>query len=210
MSLDGKIATAAGNSRWITSPASRERAHRLRSENDAVIVGLGTVVADAPRLTARYGRAGFRQPTRVILDSRLKADETHNPFRERAGGPVLVYHTGAPRRRIHSIEGAGAVAVKVPEGRSGVRLKAVLADLTRRGIQAALVEGGPTVGWSFLREKLIDRVALFMAPVFLGGQQAKSVIGGEGIKVLGAAFQVSRLQIEPVGRDLLLTGLIES
>ena len=208
MSLDGKIATAAGRSKWITSPGARRRAHLLRAEHDAVLVGRTTAQMDSPLLTARGVRARTRQPFRVVLDSRLRLSPASPLLTRRGGGPVIVYTaTLRPARRAR-LEKAGAVVVAAGRGKAGVRLRNVLADLARRGIHSLLVEGGGEVAWSFLEEGLADRIAFFVAPRLLGGRSAIAVVGGDGVRDPARAFRILNLRTERVGADLLLTGRI--
>jgi len=208
ITMDGKIATAAGRSRWITSPASRRRAHRLRAEHDAVLVGRATAQIDRPRLDARGAGRDVRQPVRVVLDSRLSLTAAHPLFRRRSAGAVIVYTGAASRARAERLEKAGAVVVRARGGRRGLALRGVLRDLVRRGVHSVLVEGGAETAWSFLREGFVDRVAFFMAPRLMGGRGAIPAIGGEGVGSPRRAFRIAGLRAEKVGPDLLLTGLV--
>ncbi|MCW2608569.1 MAG: riboflavin biosynthesis protein ribd, partial [Frankiales bacterium] len=193
--LDGRSAAADGTSRWITGEASRADVHRLRGEVDAVVVGIGTVLADDPRLTVRPAsdtRAG-RQPLRVVVDSRRRAPASARVFDDAAA-------------TVHAVVGArhddGALAL--PPGADGrVDLGALLAALQDRGVVSVLLEGGPTLAAAFLRAGLVDRVVGYVAPALLGaGPAALADVGA------GTIDQVLRLRLDDVTRfddDLRLT-----
>jgi len=207
MSLDGKTATAAGESRWITSEASRRAGHRLRAAHDAILVGIGTALADDPRLSVR-GRASGRQPLRVVLDSRLRLPDRARMLRS-AGGEVIIYTAGSSRRK-GRLEKEGARVIRAGRGRGGVNLGRVLRDLAGRGVHSLLVEGGSEVAWSFLRARLVDRIAFFIAPRILGGRESIPVVGGDGARRLSDGFKVRALRAGLIGGDLLLTGRVGS
>ena len=209
MTLDGKIATASGESRWITSPAARRMAHRMRAENDAILVGIGTVIQDRPRLTARPSPPARRQPIRVVLDTNLSMSPRSPMLRERRGGRVIVYAARGPTARRAAIEKAGAEVVIAGRGRGGVDIRQVLGDLAARGVQTLLVEGGAEVAWSFLAGRAVDRVAFFVAPRIAGGRAAVPVVGGEGVRRLSEAFAVEDVAVRRIGPDLLITGRLQ-
>jgi len=206
MTMDGRIATARGRSKWITSAAARRRAHQMRAEHDAVLIGRATAERDLPGLNARGVGAGARQPVRVVLDSRLDLDPSHPIFRRRSAGPVIVYSGSASAARRARLEEKGAIVVAAGTGAGGVRLRAVLRDLARRGVHSVLVEGGAEIAWSFLSQGFVDRVAFFLAPRILGGRSAVPVVGGAGVRDPAQAFEIAGLRTERVGPDLLLTG----
>lgn len=217
MSLDGKTATSAGESQWISSPAGRRWALLEREAHDAILVGSGTVLADDPRLDRRMGRA--EGPiVRVVLDRRLRTP----PEARLLGvpGPVLVYTESDPEggagrsaapEAVAALERSGATVVTPPgEAGSGpLMLADVLEDLLERGVQSVLVEGGSRVAGAFLTAGLFDRVAVDCAPILLAGDEAPGPLGGEGIAHLGAAPRLDRLRVRRRGGDLILTGLRE-
>jgi len=205
MSLDGKVATAGGDSQWITSDLGRARGHQLRAQHDAIMVGSGTVLADNPQLTARNGDEGGPQPLRVIVDSRLRTPSDAKVFRT-AGGAVVLATAGEPdagRRR--ALEQAGAELLVVPADEGKVSLRALLQRLGEREITSLLVEGGPTLLGSFLEHRLGNRIAAFVAPILLGGAGAPGPFGGLGAATLDQSWRAEGLQAEAVGPDLLLT-----
>jgi diaminohydroxyphosphoribosylaminopyrimidine deaminase/5-amino-6-(5-phosphoribosylamino)uracil reductase len=197
MSLDGKIATASGESQWISSPAARRWALGLREEHDAVLVGSGTVVADDPLLNRRLGRAG-KDNLRVVLDRRLRTPPAARLFTVR--GEVLIYTDQAQGRALE--QGSATVAV-LP----AVEPPAVLADLFRRGIQSLLVEGGSEILASFVASGLYDRVLVDCAPLLLGGREAPGPLAGGGVAELARASRLDRIEIGRRGSDVILSGL---
>jgi diaminohydroxyphosphoribosylaminopyrimidine deaminase/5-amino-6-(5-phosphoribosylamino)uracil reductase len=213
MTLDGKIATAGGESRWITGPAARREVHRLRSQVDAILVGIGTVLRDDPRLTARPPhRAGHapRQPLRVILDSTLRIPPSARVLTRPPGSPtvntLIVTTVRAPRQRIRRLRERGVGVLVLPASRGQVSLRACLAHLGKRGISSALIEGGSRIHASALRENLVDHVKLFVAPRLLGGQDAKAVIGGASPKRLAEAVPLHRVSVTNLDGDFLIEG----
>jgi len=206
MTLDGKIATARGESRYITSPASRRAAHRMRGAHDAVLVGAGTARADDPRLTARGVGARGSPPARVVLDTRLTLTPRARLLTTR-GGRVIVYAASGSARARARLERAGAEVVKVRPGASGgVDVSAVLADLSARGIGSVLVEGGGDVAWSFLEAGAVDRLVLFIAPKILGGRDAVPAIAGRGAARLAGAVALRDVRIRRLAGDIVITG----
>ncbi|HEV7515397.1 MAG TPA: bifunctional diaminohydroxyphosphoribosylaminopyrimidine deaminase/5-amino-6-(5-phosphoribosylamino)uracil reductase RibD [Thermoanaerobaculia bacterium] len=205
MSLDGRIATATGESQWISAPAGRRWALTLREEHDATLAGIGTVLADDPLLNRRLGLAAG-PGTRVILDRRLRTPPEARLFT--APGPVLIYAdsvAGYDEERRRALEERGATVVPLP----AVTPAAVLADLQGRGVQSVLVEGGGEVLASFAASGLYDRVGVDCAPMLLGGRAAPGPLGGEGFPTLAAAARLEGFKAERRGGDLLLTGYRE-
>jgi diaminohydroxyphosphoribosylaminopyrimidine deaminase/5-amino-6-(5-phosphoribosylamino)uracil reductase len=198
--LDGRIAAPGGDSRWISSAASRELVHRWRSECDAVIVGAGTVIADNPRLTCRV--AGGRDPARVILDARLRCDPRATIFRQRSAAPTIVVTrtenlARATRRYGQSVEIIGA-----PQTSDGLDLAVLMRELARRGWSKILIEGGARVAGAALRAGVIDRIAFFVAPKILGG--GLSAIEGLAPATMLNALRLTGLSARQVGTEWLL------
>jgi len=216
MSLDGRTATAAGESQWISSPAGRRWGLLEREAHDAILVGSGTIEADDPRLDRRLGRA-CGPIVRVVLDRRLRTSPEARLFT--VEGPVLVYTApdvaaGRAERidKIGALEQAGATVVRLPTSADSTEsawLAGVLADLLDRGVHSVLVEGGATVAGAFLAAGTFDRVAIDCAPRLLGGADAPGALGGPGIPRLDQAPRLERLRVRRRGGDLILTGLRE-
>ncbi len=204
MTLDGKIADGHGVSQWITGDAARSEAHRLRSEVDAILVGVGTVLADDPALTVRRDPPWPREPYRVVLDSRARTPSGARIVRGPTPARTLVMvGEEAPRAGTDGLERAGAVVMRVTSREGRVDLESVLRELHRRQVRALLVEGGAEVHGAFLGAALVDRVAMFVAPVLLGGRAAPSAIGGPG-RPLREALRLVDLSVRLVGPDLLV------
>jgi diaminohydroxyphosphoribosylaminopyrimidine deaminase/5-amino-6-(5-phosphoribosylamino)uracil reductase len=206
-SLDGRIATRTGDARWITGEAARVRVHRLRHEYDAILVGAGTVRADNPLLTDRSGLARHRPLTRVVLDARLDATPQTQLAQtaHRSDAPVIVFASDeVDEERVATLEANGVEVARTPhEGRD---LAAVLSELARRSIQSVLVEGGATVAARFLEAGLVDKVSFFIAPVIIGGCEAKPAVGGTGAANIADAIRLRDTEITPHGDDIEITG----
>jgi diaminohydroxyphosphoribosylaminopyrimidine deaminase/5-amino-6-(5-phosphoribosylamino)uracil reductase len=206
-SLDGKVATKSGDSRWISGGASRKYVHRLRSEVDAVMVGVGTVRRDDPLLNVRLaGRKNPRHPLRIIVDSRLRIPVDSRIVRTAVQFPTLVAATSsvAPKR-IDRLKRKGMEVLIVRRDRQGgVSLVALLKELGSRGVQSILLEGGPTLNASAWGEKIVDRVLLFIAPKVIGGRETPGMMGGEGAGKVKNARKVEFLRVRKMGPDLML------
>jgi diaminohydroxyphosphoribosylaminopyrimidine deaminase/5-amino-6-(5-phosphoribosylamino)uracil reductase len=211
MTLDGQIATASGESRWITGEQSRREVHRLRGQTDAVLIGVGTVLADDPSLTARIGarlnRLAPRQPLRVVVDSRLKIPAEARILSGQKRARTLVATTNAaPASRRAWLARQGVEIVIVPASRGRVALPALLDELGRRHITSLLVEGGGKINAAMLRAKLVHHVRFYMAPVLLGGDNARGVIGGNSPTSLAQAVSLRHVKVRSVGRDIVVEG----
>lgn len=200
MSLDGKIATVAGESRWISSPEARKASLALREEHDAILVGVGTVLADDPRLNRRSGRASG-PILRVILDRRLRTPPAAAMLK--VEGPVVIFTESDDSERHAALVAAGAEVVRLP----AVEPRAVLAALFERGVGSVLVEGGGEVHASFVAAGAYDAVRIDAAPVLLGGKSAPTPFGGEGFARLDEAPRLERLEATRAGEDVILSGL---
>lgn len=198
-SLDARIATASGESQWITGEEARLEGHRLRAAHDAVLVGIETVLADDPLLTARLSGRPIDQPIRVVLDSRQRLNLDSNLVRTAHETPVLVFTVQLPSSRLTA---AGVKVIKVhaaPDGRPS--LSHLLAALCGEGIGTLLVEGGGEVASSFLRADAVDRIEWFRAPVLLGAE-ARPGVGRMEVGLLGEARRFRRIAVEALGPDL--------
>lgn len=208
MTLDGKIATRTGQSRWITGAAARERVQQWRDQFDAVAVGINTVLLDNPLLTCRLERG--RSPLKVIFDSVARtppAAKLFLPDRHGVAARVIVYSAEqAPEDRISALRAVGADVVVLPgRGRSAVR--AALADLRQRGVNSVLLEGGGALAWSFFEAQAVDKIAFFIGLKLLGGTGA-SPLAGLGVAQMDEAITLADLQTEFIANDLLLTGQV--
>lgn len=206
MTLDGKIATANGDSRWITGEAARRHVHRWRSRVDAIMVGIGTVLQDDPQLTARLPGQNTRQPHRVVLDSRLRITPKAKLLRRQGGDTIIATTDRAATSRVKALQRVGATVLVLASDRGRVSLNACMTALGKRGITSVLLEGGSAVNASALRAGLVNRLQLYVAPVLLGGQDAKGVIGGQSPGSLSDVQHIKNLCVRRVGKDLLFEG----
>lgn len=197
MTLDGKLATIARESRWITSEGARERSMALREEYDAIAIGSGTVRDDDPQLTRRLGLNGAIAPwTRVLIDARGEVPATARMLTD--GQPTVVF-TASPERFRH------ADVVRVPAANGRIDLEAVLDALYARGHQSLLVEGGGMLHSDFLRRRLWQKMIVFVAPMLIGGGTAPSIFSGDAVSRLTDAYRFRFDRVEIVGSDVMIT-----
>jgi diaminohydroxyphosphoribosylaminopyrimidine deaminase/5-amino-6-(5-phosphoribosylamino)uracil reductase len=209
VSLDGRIAAASGDSRWVSSPEAREWAHEQRTKIDAIIVGVRTVLVDDPGLTARpHDRAeGARQPLRIVADSRGRTPPT---ARVLAGpGKALIVTTAAStaawRRKMAS---SGAEVLVVPSYRGRADVLELLRDLGRRPALSLLVEGGGELLGSFFDRGLVDKVQAVVAPMIIGAKRAPAAVAGRGVARMDEAIRLRDVTVERLGSDVLVTGYV--
>jgi len=208
MSLDGKIATRSGDSRWITGTAARARVHEMRNRSDAVMVGVGTVLADDPRLTTR-GIEGGRDAVRIVCDSHARTPPEAQVIREASEAPCLVAVTeGAEQERLDGLSAAGAEVLVLPADEGRVDLDTLSVALGERDIMSVLLEGGGTLAWSALEAGILNKVALFYAPIIIGGQEAVASVGGAGVERIDDAFRLQDITLQRWGDDLLVEGYV--
>jgi diaminohydroxyphosphoribosylaminopyrimidine deaminase/5-amino-6-(5-phosphoribosylamino)uracil reductase len=205
-SLDGKIAAASGDSRWVAGEASRARAHEERARADAIMCGVNNVLLDDPQLTARPGGVvAARQPLRVVADSRGRTPLDAKVLGP--GGPALIATTEAsPREWREAARAKGAEVLVLPAGADGrVDIGALLAELGRRDVLSLLVEGGGVLLGSFFERGLVDKVTAFIAPVIVGGTSYPAV-AGRGAERMAGALRLHDVAVERLGDDVLITG----
>lgn len=214
MSLDGKIATHTGHARWITGPEARREAHMIRDVSDAILVGIGTVMADNPMLTTRLpdedvGSGGPHHPMRVIADSQARMPVDAAMLAHGVASTTLVaVSESAPVERIRRLRETGADVIVVPLSDGRINLSALLAMLGEWGMNTLMVEGGAEVIGSLADDGLIDRVTAFIAPVLLGGDGAPSPIGGAGVEHADQAVRLVSPEYRPVGADIRVSGYV--
>lgn len=200
-SLDGRIATREGDSKWITSEAARKEGHRLRDWADAVLVGVNTVTADDAELTVRHVKGST--PRRVVLDTHLRTPVAAKVLQGEARGRTLIVHgSSAENARRDALLAAGAELVCVAERGGRVDLKTALVELGKRDIVRLLVEGGGEVHGSLLDSDLIDEVAIFLAPRLIGGRDARASFAGQGASTVLEATLLSNPQTRVVGDEI--------
>ncbi len=207
LTLDGKVATRAGDSRWISGEASRARVHTLRAEADAVAVGIGTALADDPLLTARpeSGVAGG-QPRRVVFDSHARLPLDGALARSAGKAPVLVLCSpAAPAPTREALAVAGVEVLVIEGSDEAARVGEALSALGERGIQSLLLEGGPRLAGAFLDAGEIDEMLAFLAPVLAGGREAPSVLEGGGVESIADARRALAIEVERIGDDTCIS-----
>ncbi|MFH1753154.1 MAG: bifunctional diaminohydroxyphosphoribosylaminopyrimidine deaminase/5-amino-6-(5-phosphoribosylamino)uracil reductase RibD [Candidatus Omnitrophota bacterium] len=202
-SLDGKIATFSGNSKWITNRLSRNFAHNLRGRVDAVLVGVNTVIKDDPRLSARAGNPK-KQPIKIVLDSRLRAPLTRRLFKNGKKDVIVAATVRAPKERVERFRRAGIEVVLFKEDRGVVDIRALLRYLAKRGISHLLVEGGGSVIASFIDKALADEVFIFISPRIIGGRDATTSVEGRGAGSLGEAVRLKFVEVKKLNGDILI------
>jgi len=206
-SLDGKVATAAGESQWISGPEARALVHRWRADSDAVAVGIGTALADDPRLTARDLPGFVRQPLRIVFDSDARLPPGSKLARGAADVPVLVVAgPSAPPDRTARLRGAGVEVLELETDEPRAAIGAALAELGRREVQSLMVEGGARLAAAFVGADAVDRVTWVLAPILLGGAEAPGALADVVAAHLQGAPRLVGVEVLRVGEDLVLTG----
>ncbi|MFJ7848029.1 bifunctional diaminohydroxyphosphoribosylaminopyrimidine deaminase/5-amino-6-(5-phosphoribosylamino)uracil reductase RibD [Peribacillus sp. NPDC097206] len=205
MTLDGKLATHTGHSKWITGEESRHSVHLLRNEVDAILVGIGTVLADNPSLTTRLPEGGGKNPVRIILDSELRVPLDSHVLQVEEARTVIVTHENASLEKIASLSERGVEFIMVPKTEAGLDLEILMAELYKKGITDVLLEGGSEVNASFLRAGLIDKYLIYVAPKLLGGRNSLTPFSGDDVNQMDEALDVSISHVDTFGEDIRIT-----
>lgn len=204
VSLDGKVATVNGDSRWITGEEARARVHDLRHRYDAIMVGGRTARADDPLLTDRSGKKRRRPLVRVVIEQYLRISPESQLVQTTDAGPVLIFACGDPEAdELAALQSRG---VEVIAQESALDFASVLEQLGKRSIQSVLVEGGPFLAALMLEAGFVNKVTFFIAPMIIGGQDAPSAIGGAGAEKIADSLQLDRVEVKQHGRDVEITG----
>jgi len=203
MTLDGKIATRTGHSRWVTGETARRMVHEWRNEVDGVLVGSRTVMLDDPSLTTRLGRPDTRDPVRIVLDAGAYLDEGRQVFHVESEAPVWVAVT---ENRDYSCADA---VIRVPRGHGGVDMAVLMRELAHRGIMSLLIEGGGTTHASAFQAGVVDKVCFFIAPKIVGGKDAITPVEGLGVAAMDDAIALGDMQARPIGEDLLIEAYVK-
>jgi len=205
--LDGKIATRNGHSKWISGEISRRWVHRLRDQVDGVVVGIETIIKDDPQLTSRI--RGGRDPFRIVLDSRLRIPEESRVIKESPSRTILATTELAPHEKSERLEKNGVRILRFDSEERKVPLRPLLKTLGEMGMVSILVEGGSEVNGSFLNQGLIDKVFIFFSPKLMGDREAIGIFTGKEIKDLKEATLLHEIRIRRTGEDILLEGYIQ-
>jgi diaminohydroxyphosphoribosylaminopyrimidine deaminase/5-amino-6-(5-phosphoribosylamino)uracil reductase len=210
MSLDGKIATKNGDSKWISGEAARKQVHNLRYNTDAIMAGINTIMVDDPQLTVRCCGTGGKvrkQPLRIIVDSKGRTPLIARVFSEPGKTVLAVGRLAEPEEKTSFTE-AGAELLELPSAEGWVDLEKLLKVLGERGITSVLVEGGGILLGSLFDYGLVDKVVAFIAPVIIGGQEAKTAVAGKGVDRVVDSLRLERLSVEQLGEDLMVCGYV--
>ena len=210
ISLDGKIATRSGDSKWITGEEARKYVHSLRYTSDAIMTGINTVLIDNPRLTTRCGANGGtarKQPLRVIVDGKGRTPLTARVFSE-PGKTLVALGKHAGREEKAAFAKVGAEVLEVPSAEGRVDLEKLLKALGEWGITSVLVEGGEILLGSLFDLGLVDKVIAFIAPIIIGGSEAKTAVGGNGVDRVADSFRLERVSVQRLGEDVVVSGYV--
>ncbi len=205
-SLDGKIATSKGESKWITGAKARERVHKLRNELDAIMVGIGTIIADNPSLDCRVKNG--KNPYRIIIDSSLRISLNAKVLNYDDNKTIIATTEKASRSKITRVTNLGATVLVINSKQGRVDLKRVMKELSKLDIMSVLIEGGSSISAAALSSKVVDKVMFFVAPKIIGGTDSFSSVGGESPSLLKNALQLRDLHAEQFGEDILMEAYI--
>lgn len=205
-SLDGKIATIAGESQWISCEESRKFTHHLRDINDAILIGVGTVLADNPSLTTRLVEG--KNPVRVIVDSNLRTPLDSKVVTDKSARTIIATTSNAPLEKISALKSCGVEIITAGDSQR-VDLKLLMRELANLEITSILIEGGGTIHFSMLSAGLADKIFAFVAPKIIGGQNAFTAVEGVGFEKLSDAVKLKNLTTEKLGEDILICGYVE-
>ncbi len=205
MSLDGKIATRSGDSRWITGKLARNHVHKIRNQVDAILVGTETVLKDNPRLTCRLETGAVKHPVRIILDRRNRIPLTAKVFKNsRSQKVIYVTGDGISSRRLKSLIDRKVEILNGKSSKNGFHIKPLLKELVNRGMNSILVEGGAELNASVVKVGMVDRVVAFISPLLIGGTQAPGFLGGQGVMKVNGAMNLKDIVVTKIGEDLMV------
>lgn len=211
MSLDGKIATVSGDSKWISSKKSRKRVHEIRDSVDAICVGINTVLRDNPRLTTRLSNRECKDATRIVLDSKARIPLDARILHLDSLAPTIIATTeNASAEKLEQIKSTGAEVIVIPAFENRVDLSLLIKLLGKRNMLSVLIEGGGEINASALNFGVVDKVMYFIAPKIVGGLTAPSPVGGKGVDRICDAIKLCNIEMSKIGDDFLIEGYIEN
>lgn len=207
MSLDGKIATVKGESKWISNETSRKHAQGLRNQYMGILVGIGTVLADDPQLTCRL--LGGKNPIRIVADSKLRIPEEAKILQEQdQAATILAVAKAEDPEKEKRLRERGIEILSLPDEKGQVDLKKLFLKLGEEGIDSIMIEGGGSLAGSAIKTGMIDRVISYIAPMLLGGKEAKSPVAGDGIEELKDALRLEKTEVIPLDGDFAISGRV--
>lgn len=208
MTLDGKIATCTGASKWITGEEARLKVHELRNKVSAIMVGIGTILSDDPMLTCRI--PGGSNPKRIVVDSKLRIPLTAKVLNQEDDTLTIVATTAnASKEKVQILKDMGIKVLIIPEYKNKVDLEALIIKLGEINIDSILLEGGSTLNYSALEQRIVDKVQFYIAPKLIGGENSKTPVGGAGVQNLSEAFKLYNLSTKQIGEDILIEGYLK-
>lgn len=209
MTLDGKIATSTGDSKWITEEISRKYVHELRHRVAGIMVGIGTVLADDPMLTTRLDDKASKDPTRIIIDSSGRIPLEAKVLNLKSDAKTIIATTEkAEKAKIRALEKKGAEVIITPIKDNGVDLSFLMKAIGEKKIDSILLEGGSNINYSALEEGIVDKVNAFISPKIIGGDTAKTPVGGDGKKYMKDAMSLQNIEVHNFGNDIMIEGYV--
>jgi len=210
LTLDGRIATSTGDSKWITNKKSRAYVHKLRHRNDAILVGSGTIKNDNPSLTTRINNCDTKDPQRIILNSKLSIDKNAKVLTQKSDNATImvVSENISPRKKIY-FENTGVQIIQVPEKKGLLDITILMEKLGKMGIMSLLVEGGARIINSFLLTGIINKVMFFIAPKLIGGNDGIPLVRGKGVKLMKDAYNLNQVKTKMFDNDVLVQGYLK-
>lgn len=210
MSLDGKIATKTGESKWITGKESREFSHQIRNEVAAILVGVQTVIDDDPSLTARSEKEKLNDPIRIVVDTRGRIPLNSKVMNLESSKKTIIATTeDMTEEKEREIKERGSEVIRIRKVDTGVDLKELMTKLGLMGIDSVLIEGGANVNYSAISSNIVDKVMFFIAPIIIGGKNAKSSVEGDGIEHMKDVIKLGDFNYKKLGKDILLTSNVK-
>lgn len=207
MTLDGKIATYTGDSKWVTGEESRKHVHKIRQRVAGILVGVGTVIADNPMLTTRLEGVDISNSIRIIVDTKGRIPLESNIVNSSKDIRTILATTNlASSEKVEKLEEKGIEILKAPLKDEKVDISYIVSKLGRMGVDSILIEGGATLAASFFKEELIDKALFFIAPKIIGGEKSKTPLGGEGIPQMKDAINIEDMKVEMIDGDILISG----
>lgn len=209
MTLDGKIATQKGESKWISNSKSREYVHKLRSIVDAVMVGIGTVIKDDPCLTVRGIKNNAKNPKRIILDTHLKISLNSNVLKDGASNTIIATSRSADEKKIKTLKDMGVSILKIKAKNGSIDLRYLINKLGKMKITSIMIEGGQKLLTSAIESNIADKIICFVSPIIIGGACAPSPIAGKGVEIIDKAIKLKDVTISQFENNLMIEGYIK-